>query len=60
RLAPNRNNQWPSRLQMLITLISAVGPALGPLLAAATGSYTAMALSAVILAAFSLSLARFS
>ncbi len=43
-----------------ITLISAVGPALGPLLAAATGSYTAMALSAVMLAAVSLGLARFS
>ncbi|GGD44418.1 MFS transporter [Microbacterium faecale] len=43
-----------------ITLISAVGPALGPLLAAATGSYTAMALIAVLLAAVALVLARFS
>lgn len=43
-----------------ITLIGAVGPATGPLLAVATGSYSAMALIAVALAALSLVLARFS
>jgi len=43
-----------------ITLISAIGPAIGPLLAVATGSYSAMALLAVGLAAISLVLARFS
>lgn len=43
-----------------ITLISALGPALGPLLAAATGSYSAMALFAVGLAGLALALARFS
>lgn len=43
-----------------ITLVGAFGPALGPLLAVATGSYTAMALIAAALAAVSLVLARFS
>ncbi|WP_426183496.1 MFS transporter [Microbacterium sp. TWP3-1-2b2] len=43
-----------------ITLISAFGPAIGPLLAVATGSYSAMALIAVALAALSLAFARFS
>ncbi|WP_229718137.1 MFS transporter [Microbacterium aerolatum] len=43
-----------------ITLTSAIGPAIGPLLAVATGSYSAMALIAVALAALSLVLARFS
>ncbi|MGM7671501.1 MFS transporter [Microbacterium sp. A93] len=43
-----------------ITLIGAFGPALGPLLAAATGSYSAMALIAVALAAIALGFARFS
>lgn len=43
-----------------ITLIAAFGPALGPLLAVATGSYSAMALIAVGLAALSLAFARFS
>ena len=43
-----------------ITLVGAFGPALGPLLAVATGSYSTMALIAVALAALSLVLARFS
>lgn len=43
-----------------ITLVGALGPALGPLLAVATGSYSAMALIAVGLAALSLAFARFS
>lgn len=43
-----------------ITLVGAFGPALGPLLAVATGSYSAMALIAVALAALSLAFARFS
>ncbi|MDP3950785.1 MFS transporter [Microbacterium sp.] len=43
-----------------ITLIGAFGPAIGPLLAVATGSYSAMALIAVALAALSLAFARFS
>ncbi|MFA4897875.1 hypothetical protein [Microbacterium sp.] len=43
-----------------ITLIGAFGPAIGPLLAVATGSYSAMALIAVALAALSLVFARFS
>lgn len=43
-----------------ITLISAIGPAIGPLLAVATGSYSAMAVVAVALAALSLAFARFS
>ncbi|MGM7698671.1 MFS transporter [Microbacterium sp. A84] len=43
-----------------ITLIGAFGPALGPILAAATGSYSTMALIAVALAAISLAFARFS
>jgi len=43
-----------------ITLVGAFGPAIGPLLAVATGSYSAMALIAVGLAALSLAFARFS
>ena len=43
-----------------ITLVGAFGPALGPLLAVATGSYSAMALIAVGLAALSIAFARFS
>lgn len=43
-----------------ITLIGAIGPAIGPLLAVATGSYSAMALIAVALAALSVAFARFS
>lgn len=43
-----------------ITLVGAFGPAIGPLLAVATGSYSAMALIAVALAALSLVFARFS
>jgi len=43
-----------------ITFIGAFGPALGPLLAVAAGSYSAMALIAVGLAALSLAFARFS
>ncbi|MGL3151703.1 MFS transporter [Microbacterium sp. A82] len=43
-----------------ITLVGAIGPALGPLLATATGSYSVMALIAVVLAALSLALSRFS
>lgn len=43
-----------------LTLVGAIGPALGPLLAVATGSYSAMALIAVGLAAVSLGFARFS
>ncbi|MCS3842895.1 MFS transporter [Microbacterium sp. AK031] len=43
-----------------ITLVGAFGPAIGPLLAVATGSYSAMALIAVALAALSLAFARFS
>lgn len=43
-----------------VTVISAVGPALGPLLAAAVGSYSSMALAAAVLAAGSVVLARFS
>ncbi len=43
-----------------ITLIGAFGPALGPLLAVATGSYSAMAVIAAGFAVLSLALARFS
>ncbi|WP_307358446.1 MFS transporter [Microbacterium murale] len=43
-----------------ITLVGAFGPALGPLLAVATGSYSAMALIAVGLAGVSLAFARLS
>lgn len=43
-----------------ITFIGAFAPAIGPILASATGSYSAMALIAVGLAALSLGLARFS
>lgn len=43
-----------------ITLVGAFGPALGPLLAVATGSYSTMAMIAVALAALSLAFARFS
>lgn len=43
-----------------ITLIGAFGPAIGPLLAVATGSFSAMALIAVALAVVSLVFARFS
>jgi MFS family permease len=43
-----------------ITVVGAIGPALGPLLAVATGSYSAMALIAVGLAVVSLVFARFS
>lgn len=43
-----------------ITVVGAFGPALGPLLAVATGSYSTMALIAVALAGLSLVFARFS
>ena len=43
-----------------ITAIGAVGPALGPLIAVATGSYSAMAWVAVGFAGLSLIFARFT
>lgn len=43
-----------------ITVVGAFGPAIGPLLAASTGSYAAMAVIAAGLAALSLFFARFS
>lgn len=43
-----------------ITFVGAFGPALGPLLVLATGSYSTMAMIAVALAAISLAFARFS
>lgn len=43
-----------------ITAVMAVGPALGPLLATATGSYAAMSLIAAALALLALALARFA
>lgn len=43
-----------------ITAVTAVGPALGPVLAAATGSYAAMGLVAAALALVGLALARLS
>jgi len=43
-----------------ITLISAFGPAIGPVLAIAAGSYSTMALIAVALAVLSLAFSRFS
>ncbi|MGC5078387.1 MFS transporter [Agrococcus sp. DT81.2] len=43
-----------------ITAVTAIGPALGPVLASATGSYAAMGLVAAALAAVGLALARFT
>lgn len=43
-----------------VTLVGALGPSIGPLLAVATGSYSAMALIAAALAALALAFARFS
>ncbi len=43
-----------------ITIVSAIGPALGPLLATSVGSYSGMAFVAVGLASLSLLFARFS
>ena len=43
-----------------LTIVTAFGPSLGPLLAVATGSYSSMALMAVGLALVALIFARFS
>lgn len=43
-----------------VTLVGALGPSIGPLLAVTTGSYSAMAMIAAALAALSLALSRFS
>ena len=43
-----------------VTVMSALAPALGPLLSVVTGSYSSMALAAAILAAAAMAFARFS